>query len=190
MYIASALFLSFLALGLWAFLLHQRKTSEVNNELSKLNRLITRHEDIRRILLAGMFQRFADTPTDFEHFVAETLKSWYGGEVEVTKASGDGGIDIVHQRDGTLRLGQVKCYAPTNAVDYVPIALLHSQMVRMGAGGGFVVTTSTFNDGAVSYAESVGIELWDGEQFLDMWMETVRAHEEEGDRFGLLGSTS
>jgi restriction system protein len=191
MYIAPILFFSFLGLALWAFVLHQRKTLEVNNELSKLNRLITRHEDIRKLLLAGMYQRFAEAPSDYERFVAETIQTWFGGEVTITPTGGDGDIgriDIVHRLEGRLLLGEVQCFAPNRAVDYVPIALLHSQLVRMGADGGFFVTTSTFTDQAVSYAESVGIELWNGEQFLEMWMETVRERDEDAPVFDMAGS--
>ncbi|MCI3918696.1 restriction endonuclease [Paenibacillus sp. TRM 82003] len=179
------LFGTFIALGLLAVVLHQRKTTELNNELSSLYRLISRNEDIKKILLAGMYQRFKkeegkteDTPIDFEHFVADTFRQYYGGEVRVTRATGDGGVDLIHEYEGKLRIGQVKCYAPAQAVDYIPVAVLHSQMQRYGADGGFVVSTSDYTRTATEYAESVGIDLLDGRQFLELWMETVRMAEE------------
>lgn len=185
------LFGTFIALGLLAVVLHHRKTTELNNELSSLYRLISRNEDIKSILLAGMYQRFQKetkqaerTPGDFAHFVADTFRQYYGGEVRVTRASGD--VDLIHELEGKLRLGLIRCCAPSEAVDYIPIAVLHSQMRRYGADEGFVVATSGYDREAADYAESVGIELLDGKQFLDIWMETVRMAEEgdlpEGNR--------
>ncbi len=179
-------FAGFISLGVWIYYLDHNRERELKNDFSKLNRLLGMKNDIHKTLLAGIYQRFkkeegktVDTPYDFEDFVAKVISEYSGIKATTTSRSGDGGIDFIQEGPNGLYLGQVKCYALTDAVNYVPIAILHSQIVRQGASGGVVVTTSHFNEGAIEYAKSVNIKLIDGEQFLEMWLHTIeKAHNE------------
>ena len=47
---------------------------------------------------------------DFEYYCADLLKTHGFMEVEVTKGSGDFGVDILAQRDGISYAIQCKCY--------------------------------------------------------------------------------
>lgn len=125
----------------------------------------------------GIYHRFKadaehsdETPYDFERFVAAIVEKVHGGMAGVTLASGDFGVDIEHRRENGLHLGQVKCYL--QPVGYEPIAIIHSQMVKQGAVGGFVVTTSTFTQNARDYARGLGIELIDGVDLVRMWIQS------------------
>jgi predicted RecB family endonuclease len=96
---------------------------------------------------------------EFEAHVA-----WYyrqlGYRIEMTKASGDQGIDVIAEND-VERIGiQVKRYSGSvgnSAVQEVVAGLRH-----YGCSRGVVVTTSAFTRGAIALARSNGVELIDG----------------------------
>lgn len=168
----------------------QRRTSEIVDQ-------IHRSEQLKQTLAMGLYYRFnhptkkdkdgntifancsssflKNTPDDFEQFVSEVFEDFYGGSAFKTVSSGDNGVDIEHRRDNELYLGQVKCYK--NDLSYEPIALIHSNIVKRGAVGGFVVTTSGFSKNAKAYAHDLGIELIDGVKFVEMWIESLGKRE-------------
>ncbi|PWV97911.1 restriction system protein [Paenibacillus cellulosilyticus] len=137
----------------------------------------TSHEDMKETLRIGLYNRFkreedADKEEDpllFEHFVADIMTSVRGGRTFVTKGSGDYGIDIEEQADKGLYLGQVKCCK--DPVGYEPIAIIHSQMMKQDAVGGYVVTTSKFTPNAYAYAKGLNIDLINGTQLVEIWMD-------------------
>lgn len=142
---------------------------------------------LRKTLAMGLYYRFHKTkenetdcssslfirqdPLEFEHFVADVMGKLYGGSVYVSQASGDYGIDIEHEREDGMYYGQVKCYK--DDLDFSPIAKIHSNMEKHNAVGGFVVTTSDFSERAKKYAQGLNIQLINGEDFVDLWMESL-----------------
>lgn len=117
------------------------------------------------------------TPLQFEAFVADILERYIGGRAYTTVSSGDTGVDIEHFREDGVYLGQVKAYK--DDLSYEPIALVHSNIVKRKASGGFIITTSSYSKAAKKYAEGLGIELINGTQFADMWLKVL---EEESTR--------
>ncbi|WP_337034852.1 restriction endonuclease [Paenibacillus illinoisensis] len=144
------------------------------------------HEDMKETLRIGLYNRFKrdleeekkENPLLFEHFVGEIMSSVRGGNIHVTKSSGDFGIDIEEQTEEGLFLGQVKCYSDMNLVGFGPIAIIHSQMVKQGAVGGYVVTTSDYTSNARNYAEGLDIELINGLQLVELWLEHLETKSE------------
>lgn len=186
MFAESILVIIFFGLGYLAYYLHRLRVNHINKEAIRHNIINSLNNDVRKILLAGMYQRFKkeegkteDTPLDFEYFVAKTIQIIQGGKCEVTPPSNDGGIDILHYSDEGLQLVQVKCYAPNIRIDFQPIAVLHSQMIKQNAECALVVTTSSFSQEAIKYANEVNVRLIDGEQFLDMWLQSINITVEE-----------
>ncbi|WEG11282.1 restriction endonuclease [Pullulanibacillus sp. KACC 23026] len=167
--------------GLFGFY-YRRLRIDNENLKSVTTSLIETEEEMKLSLLLGVYHRYKkevnsekeENPLMFERFVARVLENYYSGETYVTRSSGDYGVDIEHERQDGLHLGQVKCYAPNQAVNYEPIAIIHSQMVKQNAGGGFVVTTSRFTENAVSYAKELQIELIDGMKLIEMWTEGTK----------------
>jgi restriction system protein len=150
--------------------------------------VFTSAEEMQRTMAMGLYARFRkqeedethsklflrEDPLLFEDFVARVMKGYCGGNVSITQSSGDFGVDIEHMREDGLYLGQVKCYYYD--LPYEPIALIHSQMVKQGAAGGFVVTTGSFTDNALDYwhelkAQGVNIDLIDGQTLVKYWAE-------------------
>ena len=145
----------------------------------KLDILQTSH-DMYQTMAVGLYERFKqdegkekkkENPMDFENFVARVMVNYYGGQAFVTGGSGDYGIDIEHDHRVGKYLGQVKCYAPDHFVPYEPIAVVHSQMTKQKARGGYVVTTSDFTPHARKYAEGLDIMLINGSQLVELWMQ-------------------
>jgi restriction system protein len=130
--------------------------------------------------ISQTFLRVLKEPSDFEEFAANVMERAYGGKAIKTGDSGDFGVDIEHWRGDELYLGQVKCYQKDLAFD--PIAIIHSQMVKQNAKGGFIVTTSNFSDNAREYAAGLGIELIDGVRLVELWIRAVRAQEVETEK--------
>ncbi len=137
------------------------------------------HEDMKETLRIGLYNRFKrdlemekeDNPLLFEQFAAEIMTTVRGGRTYVTKGSGDFGIDIEEHSNEGLYLGQVKCYSDQNLVGFDPIAIVHSQMIKQGAAGGYVITTSEFTSNAYMYAEGLNIDLINGKQVVELWLD-------------------
>ncbi len=137
-------------------------------------------QDMYHTMSLGLYQRFKqeegkeqkkENPMDFENFVARVMVNYYGGQAFVTGGTGDYGIDIEHDHPAGKYLGQVKCYAPDHFVPYEPIAVIHSQLTKQNAKGGYVVTTSDFTPNARKYAEGLDIMLINGSQLVELWMQ-------------------
>lgn len=154
-----------------------------NNKLEEeALRMIVIADEFKKTLALGLYQRFCQeveekkysttylksNPLDFEHFVADVLKHRYGFEAFVTKSSGDFGVDIEHGVGDGKVLGQVKCYRED--MGFQSIAILHSNMVKQNASKGYVVSTADFNENARSYAEGLNIDLINGMDLVEMWI--------------------
>lgn len=171
----------FIILLLIGVLVHQWRKG--NNKLEEeALRMIVIADEFKKTLALGLYQRFCQeveekkysttylksNPLDFEHFVADVLKHRYGFEAFVTKSSGDFGVDIEHGVGDGKVLGQVKCYRED--MGFQPIAILHSNMVKQNASKGYVVSTAGFNENACSYAEGLNIDLINGMELVEMWI--------------------
>ncbi|MGP4074066.1 restriction endonuclease [Piscibacillus sp. B03] len=131
----------------------------------------TRNEDDEIEFESGSNIFLKQTPLEFEDFVARIIKHQLGGNIYTTPESDDHGIDFEHYVDGELYLGQVNVYKENIGVG--PIAVLHSNMIKSGAKGGYVITTSSFTDTAREYAKELDIDLIDGLNLVNYWLETM-----------------
>lgn len=96
---------------------------------------------------------------DFEYCVATVLNRTGFGNVAVTKASGDFGVDIVATKDGARWVFQCKCYQ--NTLGLKPIQEVYSGAKMYGATRTVVVTNSYFSQNATELAQRLNVELWD-----------------------------
>lgn len=124
------------------------------------------------VLLLWIFRRFlwgrrrrADGFEDmegyeFEYFCADLLEQRGFTEVEVTRGSGDYGIDILAEKEGVTYAIQCKRYASSVGVKAVQEAYAgrdyYDRMV------GVVMTNQYFTAPAVEAARKLKILLWDG----------------------------
>ena len=96
---------------------------------------------------------------DFEYYCADLLRKDGFSNVEVTKGSGDFGVDILAERDGISYAFQCKCYDK-------PIGVKAVQEVYAGRDFynrmvGVVITNQYYTQPAVELAEKLKIILWD-----------------------------
>lgn len=60
-----------------------------------------------------------------------------------------------------------------NNINYVPVAVLHSQMVKQGAVGGYVISVRDFEQSAKKHVEGINIQLINGKELVNMWLHPV-----------------
>jgi HJR/Mrr/RecB family endonuclease len=99
---------------------------------------------------------------EFERLVT-TLLTRMEFRAEMTKATGDGGVDIVAVLDkpilGGKYLFQCKRYAPDNLVGASTVRDFYGAVTADRAVQGILITTSDFTVQAREFAERVGLEL-------------------------------
>lgn len=105
---------------------------------------------------------------DFEYFCADLLKRRGFEEVEVTKGSGDYGVDILAEKDGVTYAIQCKCYTEPVGVKAVQEAYAGRDYYDRMVGA--VLTNQYFTAPAVQAAKKLKILLWD-RGYLDSMME-------------------
>lgn len=103
---------------------------------------------------------------EFEYYCAELLEKCGFLDVEVTRGSGDYGIDILAEKDGVTYAIQCKCYTSPVGVKAVQEAYAgrdyYDRMV------GVVLTNQYFTQPAVEAAGKLKILLWDRGYLEDM----------------------
>lgn len=106
---------------------------------------------------------------EFEYYCADLLRQRGFIEVEVTKGSGDYGIDILAEKEGVTYAIQCKCY-------HTPIGVKAIQEAYAGRDYydrmvGVVMTNQYFTAPAVDAAKKLKILLWD-RGYLDGMLES------------------
>ncbi|MCM1026174.1 MAG: restriction endonuclease [Roseburia sp.] len=96
---------------------------------------------------------------DFEYYCAALLQRHGFQEVEVTRGSGDYGIDILAEKDGVTYAIQCKCYASPVGVKAVQEAYAGRDYYDRMVGA--VLTNQYFTQPAVEAAKKLKILLWD-----------------------------
>ena len=110
---------------------------------------------------------------DFEHLIRELFERAFaesGGEVKVTQASRDGGIDAVIFDPDPLRGGKIVVQAKryTNVVGVSAVRDLYGTLVNEGANKGILVTTSDYGPDAYKFASDKPIQLLNGGNLLHL----------------------
>ena len=124
------------------------------------------------VLCKRFRKRYADDELDemegldFEYYCAELLRNRGFIEVEVTKSSGDYGIDILAEKEGVTYAIQCKRYNAPVGVKAVQEAYagrdFYDRMV------GCVLTNQYFTQPAVDAAQKLKILLWDRDYLEEM----------------------
>jgi HJR/Mrr/RecB family endonuclease len=120
---------------------------------------------------------------EFEEFITKLLRVM-GFRTQITKASGDGGVDIVAVLDkpiiGGRYLLQCKRLASDSLVGAPTIREFYGAVTAdRKASKGILITTSGFTIQAKEFAGEVGIELIDGQQLGILLAEYGNLEEEE-----------
>lgn len=103
---------------------------------------------------------------DFERQVHALLKKM-GLEAEITRASADGGIDIIAHSREHITGGKyvIQCKDWSKPVGEPPVRDLYGVVTAENANKGILMTTSTFTAPALKFAEGKPLEMIDGTMF-------------------------
>lgn len=103
---------------------------------------------------------------EFEAYVALVLEDNGFRHVEITKGSGDQGVDILAERGGKRYAVQCKNYAGAVGNFAVQEAYAGAQYYDCDAAA--VICPGEFTRGAKALAQSTGVLLWDGRKLSRM----------------------
>ncbi len=108
---------------------------------------------------------------EFEHLIREVFEkefSYNGGEVKVTQASRDGGVDAIAFDPDPIRGGKIVIQAKryTNTVGVSAVRDLFGTVMNEGANKGILVTTSDYGPDSYEFAKGKPITLLNGSNLL------------------------
>lgn len=110
---------------------------------------------------------------EFEHLIREIFEKEFstnGGEVKVTQASRDGGVDAIAYDPDPIRGGKIVIQAKryTNTVGVSAVRDLYGTVMNEGAIKGILVTTADYGPDAYAFAENKPLTLLNGGNLLHM----------------------
>jgi restriction system protein len=110
---------------------------------------------------------------DFEHLIREVFEKEFsvnGGEVKVTQASRDGGVDAVAFDPDPIRGGKTVIQAKryTNTVGVGAVRDLYGTVMNEGANKGILVTTSDYGPDSYEFIRGKPLVLINGANLLHM----------------------
>jgi len=110
---------------------------------------------------------------DFENLIRELFEKEFssaGGEVKITRASRDEGVDAVVFDPDPLRGGKIVIQAKryTNVVGVAAVRDLYGTVVNEGATKGILVTTTDYGPDAYKFAQDKPLTLLNGSNLLHL----------------------
>src|SRR5207248_6252118 len=108
---------------------------------------------------------------EFEHLIRELFEQEFataGGEVRVTQASRDHGVDAIAFDPDPIRGGKIVIQAKryTNTVDVSAVRDLYGTVLNEGANKGILVTTADYGPDAYQFAADKPLTLLNGANLL------------------------
>ena len=103
---------------------------------------------------------------DFEYFCADILEKNGFINVEVTRGSGDHGIDILAEKDDITYAIQCKCYSDN--VGNAAVQQAHTGKSLYHKDIAVVMTNQYFTPQAIAEAKALGVKLWDRDKLNEM----------------------
>ena len=108
---------------------------------------------------------------DFEHLIRQLFEEEFsaeGGEVKITQASRDGGVDAIVFDPDPIRGGKIVIQAKryTNTVSVSAVRDLFGTIHNEGANKGILVTTADYGPDAYEFAKGKPITLISGSELL------------------------
>jgi restriction system protein len=110
---------------------------------------------------------------DFEHLIRELFEKEFnttGGEVKITRASKDGGVDAIAFDPDPIRGGKIVIQAKryTNVVGVSAVRDLYGTVMNEGATKGILVSTADYGPDAYNFAKDKPLTLLNGSNLLHL----------------------
>jgi len=109
---------------------------------------------------------------EFEHWVADALKR-YGWKTEVTRGSGDQGLDVIAEKKGK-RVG-LQCKLYGGPVGNKAVQEAHAGKVYYGVDAVGVLTNASFTPSATALAAVTGVKLFSQHDIPSLFEKTFAA---------------
>ena len=103
---------------------------------------------------------------EFEYYCADILRKNNFEQVQVTRGSGDQGVDIIAYKDGLKYAIQCKNYS--SHLGNTPIQEVFAGKTFYKCNVAVVMTNQTFTQGAIDLANATGVVLWDRYKLMNM----------------------
>jgi len=143
--------------------------------------ILTMNKDDKRFVAShDVTNKFDDSTNiaaipweEFEHLIREVFEAEFstnGGDVKVTQASRDGGVDAIAFDPDPIRGGKIVIQAKryTNTVGVSAVRDLYGTVVNEGATKGILVTTADYGPDAYAFAENKPLTLLNGGNLLHL----------------------
>ncbi|MUV38795.1 hypothetical protein JNUCC1_02666 [Lentibacillus sp. JNUCC-1] len=117
------------------------------------------------------------TPIDFEYYISDLFHQM-GFDAHVTKATGDGGKDILIYKKDFHAIIECKRYVKQK-VTRPHVQKFYSAIIDCKADKGYIITTGEFTAQAISYAIGKSIVLIDGRRLIRI-IEDITQGAEQG----------
>jgi restriction system protein len=110
---------------------------------------------------------------DFEHLIREVFEAEFaqrGGEVKITQASRDRGVDAIAFDPDPISGGKIVIQAKryTNTVQVAAVRDLYGTVINEGATKGILVTTSDYGADSYEFAKGKPLSLLNGSNLLHL----------------------
>jgi restriction system protein len=139
-------------------------------QIDRTDKRFTNHYEVADSLDASTNLASMDWE-DFEHLIREVFGKEFssnGGEVKVTQASRDGGVDAIAFDPDPIKGGKIVIQAKryTNTVGVSAVRDLYGTVMNEGATKGILVTTADYGPDAYEFAKGKPLTLMNGSNLL------------------------
>ncbi len=139
-------------------------------QMDKKDKRFTSHYDVAEFIDDSTNLAAMDWE-DFEHLIREVFGKEFssnGGEVKVTQASRDGGVDAIAFDPDPIRGGKIIIQAKryTNTVGVAAVRDLYGTVMNEGANKGILVTTADYGPDAYEFVKGKPLTLMNGAHLL------------------------
>ncbi len=139
-------------------------------QISRADKRFTNHYEVADFIDSSTNLASMDWE-DFEHLIREIFGKEFssnGGEVKVTQASKDGGVDAIAFDPDPIRGGKIVIQAKryTNTVGVSSVRDLYGTVMNEGATKGILVTTADFGPDAYEFVKGKPLTLMNGSNLL------------------------
>lgn len=139
-------------------------------QISRTDKRFTNHYEVANSIDSSTNLASMDWE-DFEHLIREVFAQEFssnGGEVKVTQASRDGGVDAIAFDPDPIRGGKIVIQAKryTNTVGVSAVRDLYGTVMNEGATKGILVTTADYGPDAYEFVKGKPLTLMNGSNLL------------------------
>ena len=135
--------------------------AKLNNMWEKLNNCSVKTG------INDIINKYIQNPYQFETFCKDLYEE-HGYVAKQTSKSKDGGYDLWIEKDGKTYIVECKCYQTNHIIGRPQLQKLAGANQTLKADGMIFITTSSYSNEAINFANQTNIEIIDGEKLLNL----------------------